>query len=228
MDDRDHICLSNRSAAYLKKGEPEAALEDAEKCIRLKPYYAKGYIRKAGALHAMAKFTAAVKTYQQGLLQCPGDKTLRQGLEQAKRARAANSRASFAARKTEATMKAAQSTKQKAEKSSNVTQFVKQTKKNIELQMAALQAQLDMVNELEKMKLDEKLELLYSLLDKDKDGHIDARELSIGLRKRNISMTFSDALERAVDLVATYDEDGDAELDRDEFAAFVKGMVSRF
>ena len=41
---------------------------------------------------------------------------MRQGLEQAKRARAANSRASFAARKTEATMQAARSTKQKAEK----------------------------------------------------------------------------------------------------------------
>lgn len=47
-DRRDFICYANRSAAYLKLGDPEKALDDGEKCIRLKPKYAKGHARKAG------------------------------------------------------------------------------------------------------------------------------------------------------------------------------------
>ena len=113
-DSKDHVCLANRSAAYLKKGDHEKALADAEACIKLNPTYAKGYIRKAGALHVQRKFTAAVKTYQAGLLEVPGDKLLRKGLEQAKLSRVASSRASHAAHKTEATKYAAKSVKRKA------------------------------------------------------------------------------------------------------------------
>lgn len=219
------MCLANRSAAFLKKGMNEKALQDAEHCIKIKPSYAKGHIRKAGALHAMRKFTGEVKAYDQGLQACPGDKLLKQGLDQAKRSRAANSKASQAARKTEATMQAAKSVRRKARKSESVSQFVSQTRKNLELQMAALEAQLDMVDELEKMKLEEKLDLLYSLLDKDKDGSIDAKELAEGLRKRNIDLSFLDAIEKSIELVAMYDEDGDAVLDRGEFEHFVEKMV---
>ena len=91
--------------------------------------------------------------------------------------------------------------------------------------MASLQAQLDMVNELEKMKVEEKFDLLFSLVDRDRDGYIDARELANGLRKRNLSMTFADSLDKAIEFVATYDEDGDAVLNREEFESFVDKMV---
>ena len=224
-DNKDHVCLANRSAAFLKKGDPERALEDAERCIKLDHTYAKGHIRKAGALHSMDKYTGEVKAYQYGIKCCPGDKLLRQGLAQAKRSRVSTSKASHAARKTTVTMQAAKSVKRKARRSKNVSHFVEQTKKNIELQMAALQAQLDMVNELEKMKMEEKLDLLYFLLDKDGDGTIDARELAEGLRKRNVGLTFADAIEKSVDLVAIYDEDGDAVLNREEFEHFTDKMV---
>jgi Ca2+-binding EF-hand superfamily protein len=224
-DSKDHVCLANRSAALLKKGQNEKALEDAELCIKLKPSYAKGHIRKAGALHAMKKFTGAVKAYQAGLVACPDDKLLRTGLDQARRSRSTNSRASNCARKTEATRQAAASVRNKARRSDNVSDFVKATKKNLELQMASLEAQLDMINELEKMKQEEKLDLLYTLLDKDKDGSIDAKELADGLQKRSEGLSFGDAIEKSIEFVALYDEDGDAVLDRDEFEHFVDKMV---
>lgn len=224
-DSKDHVCLANRSAAFLKMHDADRALEDADRCIRLHDAYSKGHIRKAGALHVMEKYVAEVKAYQFGIKCCPDDKLLRQGLEQAKRSKVAITKASHAAKKTTATMQAAKSVKRKARRSNNVSQFVSQTKKTIELQMAALQAQLDLVNELEKMKLNEKLDLLYSLLDRDEDGTIDASELAAGLRKRNMGLSFADAIDKSIDLVAIYDEDGDAVLNREEFQHFTDKLV---
>ena len=42
----DHVFYSNRSAAYLSKGNSLAALNDAENVIRVNPTWPKGYSRK--------------------------------------------------------------------------------------------------------------------------------------------------------------------------------------
>jgi Ca2+-binding EF-hand superfamily protein len=210
----------------LKLGHIEEALKDAEECIRIKRTYAKGHARKAMALHALKRYIEEVDVYKIGLKYCPEDKTLMEGLAQAKKARTANSKASQAARKTEATMKAASSRKKKAQKSSTVSQFVAETKKNLELQLAAIQAQLKMVQELAAMNMEEKLDLLFTLMDKDGGGTIDVKELADGLRKRNDGLSFSDAIQKSIEMIAIYDEDGDAELDREEFRHFVDRMVS--
>jgi Ca2+-binding EF-hand superfamily protein len=225
QDKRDFVCIANRSAAYLKLGKAKEALDDAEKCIRLKPKYAKGHARKGGALHALKMFREEVEAYKEGLKYCPGDETLTKGLENAKKARTSNSKASQAARKTKATKQAANSRGKKAARSATVSQFVIQTKKNLELQMAALQAQLDMVNELEKMSVEEKADLLFSLMDKDGGGTIDAKELAEAFRKQNEGLSFAGSIEKSIEMIAIYDEDGDAELDRDEFEQFLNRMV---
>jgi Ca2+-binding EF-hand superfamily protein len=225
QDRKDFICYANRSAAYLKIGQADKALEDGDRCVRIKPKYAKGHARKAAALHALKKFSEEVQAYKVGLGYCPDDKTLMGGLKNAKRARTSNSKASQAARKTTATKQAANSRKKKATKSENVSQFVKQTKKNLELQMAALQAQLDMVNELENMTIEEKADLLFSLMDKDSGGTIDAKELAEAFRKQNDGLSFSGSIEKSIEMIAIYDEDGDAELDREEFEQFLNRMV---
>jgi len=49
----NHVYYSNRSQAFLKLSKVAKALEDADKCISLKPDFVKGYHRKASALHAM-------------------------------------------------------------------------------------------------------------------------------------------------------------------------------
>ncbi|CAB9515834.1 Stress-induced-phosphoprotein 1 [Seminavis robusta] len=225
-DRRDFVCMANRSAAHLKLGSAQAALDDAEKCIRIKPKYAKGHARKGAALHVMKRYSEEVQAYKTGLGYCPDDKTLLQGLTTSKKSRTHNSKASQAARKTKATRQAANSRGAKAKKSQNVSQFVIQTKKNLELQMAALQAQLDMVNELEKMSIEEKADLLFSLMDKDGGGTIDAKELAEAFRKQNEGLSFSGSIEKSIEMIAIYDEDGDAELDRDEFEQFLNRMVS--
>lgn len=48
----DHTILSNRAAAHQNLGQFAAALEDANKCIEIKPDWGKGYQRKAMALQA--------------------------------------------------------------------------------------------------------------------------------------------------------------------------------
>lgn len=209
-DEKNFVCYANRSAAWLKLGNPEEALKDADKCIKLKPKYHKGHARKATALHALKRYPEEIKAYKYGLKYCPDEEALKSGLAQAQKQKTNSSKASQAARRTEATMKAASSRKKKAQKSSNVSQFVQQTKKNLELQMAAIQAQLDMVDELAKMNMEEKLDLLFTLMDKDGGGTIDAKELADGLRKRNDGLSFNDAIQKSVEMIAIYDDDGDA------------------
>jgi len=174
----------------------------------------------------LGRYQDEVQAYKVGLGYCPDDKTLTQGMASAKKSRTSNSKASQAARKTKATKQAANSRKKKAQRSETVSQFVKQTKKNLELQMAALQAQLDMVNELEKMSIEEKSDLLFSLMDKDGGGTIDAKELAEAFRKQNEGLSFGGSIEKSIEMIAIYDEDGDAELDREEFEQFLNRMVS--
>lgn len=176
------------------------------------------------ALRALKRFGDEVNAYKIGVKYCPDDEALRDGMEQARRTRSAGSKASKAAKRTEATMRAASSRKRKAKKASTVSQFVVETRKNLELQLAAIQAQLKMVSELAVMKMEEKMDLLYTLLDKDGSGTIDAKELADGLRKRNDGLSFGDAIQKSIEMIAIYDEDGDAELDREEFANFVYRM----
>ena len=44
--------LSNRAAAYMKLDDADAALRDADACIKLQPQWAKGFARKGAALRA--------------------------------------------------------------------------------------------------------------------------------------------------------------------------------
>ena len=57
---------SNRSAAYLSKGDASNALQDAEQCITINPSWAKGYSRKGAALHALKQYDDALAAYEEG------------------------------------------------------------------------------------------------------------------------------------------------------------------
>jgi hypothetical protein len=48
------------------------AVEDAEKCISIKPDWGKGYGRKGAALHGMGDLEGAHKVYTDGLAVEPG------------------------------------------------------------------------------------------------------------------------------------------------------------
>jgi len=69
------------------------------------------------------------------------------------------------------------------------------------------------------------LELLFGMLDQDKSGTIDARELADALRRRNADLGFSESIERSVSFVAAFDEDGDSKLSFGEFKEFLETVL---
>lgn len=86
LDGANHVYFSNRSAAYLQKGDAHNALEDANSCLGLAgDSFAKGYSRKGAALHALKRYNDAITAYEKGLQKFPGEASLVKGLEQVKR-----------------------------------------------------------------------------------------------------------------------------------------------
>jgi len=81
LDGGNHVYYSNRSAAYLKKGDGNNALEDASACIGLNPDFPKGYSRKGAALHALKRYNDSIAAYKQGLEKFPSDAGLKSGLD---------------------------------------------------------------------------------------------------------------------------------------------------
>jgi len=84
-DGSNHLYYSNRSAAYLSKGDAMNALEDAEACLGLNPDFAKGYSRKGAALHTLKRYNDAIDAYSKGLEKFPNDPGLTKGLAEVKR-----------------------------------------------------------------------------------------------------------------------------------------------
>lgn len=71
IDSKQHLCYSNRSAAYLKLGDSAAkALADAEKCVQLMPDFVKGYSRQAAALQELERWDDAIAVCERGMSAC--------------------------------------------------------------------------------------------------------------------------------------------------------------
>lgn len=66
--------------------EWDSALEDAQKCVELKPDWAKGYSRLGGALFGQGKHQEAVDAYKKGLEIDPDNAILKKGLDDAQQA----------------------------------------------------------------------------------------------------------------------------------------------
>lgn len=90
LDPKDHVFFSNRSAAYLSKGDASSALSDGQRCIELKSDWAKGYTRKAAALHSLRRYDEAIEIYQAGLAIAPSDAGLLSGLSEVQKAKEAS------------------------------------------------------------------------------------------------------------------------------------------
>lgn len=72
---QNHKTYNNRSIAYLKLGQPEKALADADLGLNLQPT-GKGFYRKASALIALQQNLKAIRACDDGLKVQPGDKSL--------------------------------------------------------------------------------------------------------------------------------------------------------
>jgi Ca2+-binding EF-hand superfamily protein len=107
----------------------------------------------------------------------------------------------------------------------DMTHYVKITKAALEFKMMCLQAEMKLLEELAKMSDDEKLDTLFFLLDKDRDGAVNTAELADGLRKVRGDVNFEESLALAMDRVATFDKDGDAKLNLQEFQTLVNTLT---
>ena len=74
LDPTLYICYANRSACFLKLGQHEKALEDAEACTLMAPHYVKGWFRKGLALHAKGSFVDAIYAFEEALKLEPNNK----------------------------------------------------------------------------------------------------------------------------------------------------------
>eukprot|EP00756_Hemistasia_phaeocysticola_P033541 Hpha_TRINITY_DN16471_c0_g1::TRINITY_DN16471_c0_g1_i1::g.159507::m.159507 len=68
---------------------------------------------------------------------------------------------------------------------------------------------------------EEKLGMLFDVLDEDKGGTIDLQELTKGLQ----SLGFAHSTEQVTQMFALADVDGGGDIDRDEFSRFFKGLM---
>merc|ERR1712166_904732 len=85
-DANDHVFYSNRSACLSSLNRYDEALSDANKCIELKPDFAKAYSRKGAALHGAGKLQEATAAYEDGLKIDPNNAALKSGLADVKSA----------------------------------------------------------------------------------------------------------------------------------------------
>eukprot|EP01103_Thecamoeba_quadrilineata_P015259 TRINITY_DN475_c0_g1_i1.p1 TRINITY_DN475_c0_g1~~TRINITY_DN475_c0_g1_i1.p1 ORF type:complete len:559 (-),score=137.24 TRINITY_DN475_c0_g1_i1:49-1725(-) len=86
----DHVLYSNRAATYTKLGEFQLGLEDAERCIKMKPDFVKGYIRKGNLEFSLKQYHKALETYDQALKIDPENYEAKEGIQ--KTLEAVNSR----------------------------------------------------------------------------------------------------------------------------------------
>lgn len=80
MDPKNHVLLSNRSAAFVGQQEFSKALNDAVACLESNPEFVKGYSRKAYAFLQLNKPGFAEAAYREGLAKDPQNAGLKQGL----------------------------------------------------------------------------------------------------------------------------------------------------
>jgi len=78
-DPNNHIFYSNRANCLAKLMTFASALEDCERCIKLKPEFAKIYIRKAKIQHFLKQYSKALETYDIGLALDPHSSELIEG-----------------------------------------------------------------------------------------------------------------------------------------------------
>ena len=88
IDPNDHVLFSNRSACHAGKQNWAQAVEDADKCISIKPDWGKGYGRKGAALHGKGDLEGAHKAYKAGLAIQPGLAMLSNGIAKVEAAEA--------------------------------------------------------------------------------------------------------------------------------------------
>lgn len=75
-----HLVHANRSAAACRLGDSEAALQDADAAVALKPDWPRGHQRRGAALLRLGRVRAAVDAYARAAALKPDDREVASGL----------------------------------------------------------------------------------------------------------------------------------------------------
>lgn len=114
--------------------------------------------------------------------------------------------------------------RQKPKRPSSVSPFLKSTHRELKQQISTLQKHIKFIQELATLNDEKRIDMLFSMIDRDGGGTVDAEELAAAMR-RNDELSFSDSIEKAIDMVALFDKDGNLDMDKDEFREYVAAMV---
>lgn len=213
---------SSRSAVLLQKGDAANALKDAESCLRLDPNSAIGHVQKGDALCAMKQYDDAIGVYTHAIQKFPDKaRSLSEKLTKTQLSRDSVASNFLPLHSSQASMIAFMNKHKQAMQADGLSDFNLSAKFALELQIHALQNQLDLVNSLGQKTDEQKMQILFQLVDKDEDNAVDARDLADALRKRNSALNFGQSIDRAISFVAAFDEDKDAMLSFTEFKAFI-------
>jgi len=77
----DHVLFSNRAACYTKLREYQLGIKDCDECLRLKPDFVKGYIRKGILYYSIKDYQKALEVYDHGLKLDEHNKELEDGIQ---------------------------------------------------------------------------------------------------------------------------------------------------
>jgi len=210
----------------MKVGEYKKAVQDADACIRMKANYHKGYSRKGAGHLALQQYDEAIQAYTLGLERCGKVAALESGLAAAHRAKLDATPQSQALQTSQAAFRASQNQHASAQRSPTISGFIATTRRELKLQIAALEAQLDFIDSLLHMTDEAKMKLLFNVVDNDRDGKVCAKELAFALRRRNAEWSLDAALDKAIVSVAIFDTDGDARLNMQEFEEYVRVLLT--
>ena len=87
LDPKNHIILSNKSAAHLANGEKSKALYDARKCVEYSDgKWPKAHTRLAAAMMSLGRYGEAAETYSKVLNDVdPNNEVAKKGLEECRK-----------------------------------------------------------------------------------------------------------------------------------------------
>ena len=109
---------------------------------------------------------------------------------------------------------------------SSVTQFVKDGREALAGQIKACEHQLSLLNDLASMTDPQKMDMLFEVMDGNRDGGVDVSELASGLKRVVPGMSFGQSWETAMDSIPEFDKDGDGNLNRTEFGEFIEELAA--
>jgi Ca2+-binding EF-hand superfamily protein len=117
-----------------------------------------------------------------------------------------------------------QKDRSKTKRPVSVSPFLKSTHRELKQQINKLQSHVKFIQELAMLDDEKRIDLLFQMIDRDGGGTVDAEELAAAMR-RNDELSFSDSIEKAIDMVALFDKEGSLNMDKDNFREYVSAMV---